>query len=91
MIAAAPLFYLKQKGVPGGIAMLIVIALIVVLGLLIGWMIGGSLNDFTANLPKYQERLTAQSARLVQWLGGMGWHLDQGLIKTIVDPRNNFV
>ncbi len=86
VIAAAPLFYLKQKGVPGGVAMLIVIALIVVIGLLIGWMIGGSLNDFTANLPKYQERLTAQSARLVQWLGGMGWDLDQGLIKTIVDP-----
>ncbi len=86
VIAAAPLFYLKGKGVPGGIAMLIVIGLIVVLGLLIGWMIGGSLNDFTANLPKYQERLSAQSARLVQWLGDLGWHLDQGLIKSVVNP-----
>jgi predicted PurR-regulated permease PerM len=86
VIAAAPLFYLKQKGVPGGLAMLIVIALIVIIGLLIGWMIGGSLNDFTANLPKYQERLSGQSVKLVEWLGGFGLQLDQQAIMTIIDP-----
>ncbi|MEJ2464054.1 MAG: AI-2E family transporter, partial [Candidatus Thiodiazotropha sp.] len=86
VIAAAPLFYLKQKGVPGGLAMLIVIAMIVVIGLLIGWMIGGSLHDFTTNLPKYQERLSGQSVRLVVWLRGLGLQLDQEAIKTIIDP-----
>ena len=86
VIAAAPLFYLKQKGFPGGLAMLIVIGMIVVIGLLIGWMIGGSLNDFTANLPKYQERLSAQIVRLVVWLNGLGVQLDQEAIKTIIDP-----
>jgi predicted PurR-regulated permease PerM len=86
VIAAAPLFYLKQKGVPGGFAMLIVIALIVIVGLLIGWMIGGSLNDFTANLPKYQERLSVQSVKLVQWLDGFGLYLDQQAIMTVIDP-----
>ncbi len=86
VIAAAPLFYLKQKGVPGGVAMLIVIAMIVVIGLLIGWMIGGSLHDFTVNLPKYQERLSGQSVRLVEWLRGLGLQLDQEAIKTIIDP-----
>jgi predicted PurR-regulated permease PerM len=72
VIAAAPLFYLKEKGVPGGIAMLLVVALIIVVGMLMGWMIGGSLNDFTANLPKYQERLSGQSGKLIAWLGGWG-------------------
>jgi predicted PurR-regulated permease PerM len=86
IIAAAPLFFLKQKGVPGGIAMLIVIAMIVIIGILIGWMIGGSLNDFTANLPKYQERLSGQSARLVIWLRDWGVQLDQETLKTIVNP-----
>lgn len=86
VIAAAPLFYLKDRGVPGGIAMLIVIAMIVVIGLLIGWLIGGSLNDFTANLPKYQERLSGQSGKLVNWLGGWGLQLDQQMLKTMVDP-----
>ncbi len=86
VIAAGPLFYLKQRGVPGSIAMLIVIAMIVTLGLLIGWVIGGQLNDFTANLPKYQERLSAQSLGLVAWLSEWGLHLDQQALKTFVDP-----
>jgi predicted PurR-regulated permease PerM len=86
VIAAAPLFYLKDKGVPGSIAMLFVITLIIVIGLVMGWMIGGSLNDFTANLPKYQERLSGQSARLVTWLSGWGLQLDLQMIKTIIDP-----
>jgi AI-2 transport protein TqsA len=86
VIAAPPLFYLKERGVPGGLAMLIVIAMIVVIGILIGWMIGGSLNDFTANLPKYQERLSFQSGKLVQWLQAQGVHLDQQAMKTFLDP-----
>lgn len=86
VIAAPPLFYLKQRGVPGGLAMMIVIALIVVIGILIGWMIGGSLNDFMTNLPKYQERLSLQSGKLVQWLQAQGLHLDQQALKTFLDP-----
>lgn len=86
VIAAAPLFYLKQKGVPGSIAMLVVIAMIVTIGLLLGWMVGGSLNDFTANLPSYQDRLSAQSVALVSWLSELGLQLDQQALKTIVDP-----
>ncbi|MEJ2393667.1 MAG: AI-2E family transporter [Candidatus Thiodiazotropha sp.] len=86
VIAAPPLFYLKERGLPSGVAMLIVVAMIVVIGLLIGWMIGGSLNDFTANLPKYQERLSVQGVKLANWLSGWGLHLDQQMIKTIVNP-----
>ncbi len=86
VIAAAPLFYLKSKGMPAGIAMLLVILLIVVIGLLMGWMIGGSLNDFTANLPKYQERLSGQSVRLVTWLRDWGLQIDQQMIKAVIDP-----
>jgi predicted PurR-regulated permease PerM len=86
VIAAAPLFYLKQKGVPSGIAMLIVISMIVIIGFLIGWMIGGSLNDFTANLPKYQQRLSGQSVRLASWLREWGVQLDQQMLKTVVNP-----
>lgn len=86
VIAAPPLFYLKGKGVPGSLALLIVIAFIIVVGMLVGWMIGGSLNDFTANLPNYQERLSAQSASLMQWLEGRGLPLEVEALKTMFDP-----
>jgi AI-2 transport protein TqsA len=86
VIAAPPLFYLKDRGVPSGLAMLAVIAMIIILGLLIGWMIGGSLNDFTKNLPTYQERLSAQSGRLFMWLQEQGIQLDQAAIRTFFNP-----
>lgn len=86
VIAAPPLFYLKGKGMPGGLALLIVISLIVVLGMLIGWLIGGSLNDFTANLPKYQERLTAQSVTLLAWLQEQGAQVDPQALKAMFNP-----
>ncbi|MCU7842274.1 MAG: AI-2E family transporter [Candidatus Thiodiazotropha sp. (ex Monitilora ramsayi)] len=86
VIAAPPLFYLKDRGVPSGLAMLAVIAMIIILGMLIGWMIGGSLNDFTKNLPLYQERLTAQSGRVIQWLQGQGVQLEQEAVRAFFNP-----
>lgn len=86
VIAAPPLFYLKDRGVPSGLAMLAVIAMIIILGMLIGWMIGGSLNDFTKNIPLYQERLTAQSGQVIQWLQGQGVQLEQEAVRAFFNP-----
>ena len=86
VIAAPPLFYLKGKGVPGGLALLMVISFIVVAGMLIGWLIGGSLNDFTTNLPKYQERLSVQSTSLMLWLTAHGVPLELEALKTMFNP-----
>ncbi|MET0067163.1 MAG: AI-2E family transporter [Candidatus Thiodiazotropha sp.] len=86
VIAAPPLFYLKHKGVPGGLAMVVVIGMIVVIGMLIAWLVGGSLNDFTSNLPKYQENLKLKSADLVNWLAAQGIDLDLQALTTYFDP-----
>ncbi len=86
VIAAPPLFFLKDRGVPGGLAMVLVIGMIVVVGLLIAWLVGGSLNDFTNNLPKYQENLKLKSAHLVEWLAGQGVDLDLQSLTTYFDP-----
>ncbi|MCU7807735.1 MAG: AI-2E family transporter [Candidatus Thiodiazotropha sp. (ex Semelilucina semeliformis)] len=86
VIAAPPLFFLKERGVPSGLAMLAVIAMIIVFGMLIGWMIGGSLNDFTKNLPQYQERLSVQSGRVVTWLQAQGLEFDQEALKSFINP-----
>jgi predicted PurR-regulated permease PerM len=86
VIAAPPLFFLKEKGVPGGLAMVSVVGMIIIVGLLLAWLVGGSLNDFTSNLPKYQESLKFQSARLVAWLGQQGIDLDLQAMTTYFDP-----
>ncbi|MCU7920137.1 MAG: AI-2E family transporter [Candidatus Thiodiazotropha sp. (ex Dulcina madagascariensis)] len=86
VIAAPPLFFLKQKGVPGALAMILVVGMIIVIGLMIAWLVGGSLNDFTGNLPKYQQSLKTQSAELVNWLAGQGIELDARALSTYFDP-----
>ncbi|MCU7905827.1 MAG: AI-2E family transporter [Candidatus Thiodiazotropha sp. (ex Epidulcina cf. delphinae)] len=86
VIAAPPLFFLKQKGVPGALAMILVVGMISVIGLIMGWLVGGSLNDFTGNLPKYQQSLKLHSTELVNWLTGHGVELDDRALSTYFDP-----
>lgn len=86
VIAAPPLFYLKDKGVPSGLAMVSVIGMIIIVGLLLAWLVGGSLSDFTNNLPGYQQVLKQQSAKLVAWLSQQGLDLDLNALTTYFDP-----
>ena len=86
VMATPPLFYLTSKGVPNGLALSVVVLGIILCGILLGWMIGGSLDDFKANLPKYQERLTEQSHGLFLWLQNYGVKLNEGALLGYVNP-----
>jgi predicted PurR-regulated permease PerM len=86
VMATPPLFYLTEKGVPNWLALSIVVAVIILCGVLLGWMLGGSLEDFKANLPKYQERLAEQSHGLFLWLQNYGFKLNEGALLGYVNP-----
>ncbi|MEW8052233.1 MAG: AI-2E family transporter [Candidatus Thiodiazotropha sp.] len=86
VISAPPLFYLKEKGVPGGLAMMLVVGMIIVIGVLMAWLVGGSLDDFTKNLPKYQESLKLQSTNFVTWLSTLGVELNAQVLTTYFNP-----
>ena len=72
IIGSPPLFWLKQKGVPSGLSLLIVILGIVCIGLMVGWMLGSSLKAFTEDLPAYDAKLQHQIAAFTAWLGSKG-------------------
>jgi predicted PurR-regulated permease PerM len=86
IIAAPPLFYLKQHKIPTGIALLLVIGVIVLAGVLLGAMVGNSVDDFSAQLPIYQERLSTQTVTLLAWLDGIGITIPRETITKLVDP-----
>ncbi len=86
IIAAPALFFLKEKGLPTFVALLLVIAVVVGIGLLLGVLVGRSVDDFTAQLPMYQERLQGQTTALLAWLGEWGVPLPQEAITKFVDP-----
>ena len=86
VLTAPPLFFLRNRGVPTGVALLLVILALVAAGSGLAALIGGSLNDFSANLPHYEERLQQQVGEMKGWLGGLGVHLPNEALTSLLDP-----
>ena len=86
VICAPPLFWLKNKGVPTSLSVLILVTGILVIGLAIAALAGTSVNSFSQNLPAYQVRLKEMTQAVLSWLGGKGINIhDQSLIDAF-DP-----
>jgi AI-2 transport protein TqsA len=62
IISALPLFWLRQKGLPSWVSLLIVILSVFIVVLLIAGLVGTSIRDFTGDLPMYEEKLRQQTA-----------------------------
>lgn len=72
VICSPPLAWMHKKGVPYGIAMLVIVGIIVIFGLIIGAVVGSSVNSFSQDLPEYQTRLRGISGTFHDWLSGLG-------------------
>jgi predicted PurR-regulated permease PerM len=68
------------------VALLLVMLGLVLVGGSLAALIGGSLNDFTANLPHYETRLRQQVGDLLAWLEGLGVHLPREIFSEMLDP-----
>jgi len=68
IITSPPFIWMQKKGVPKVLALLFIIVAFLSVLFLIGMLIGTSVNDFTSNLPFYQEKLTNQTQALISWL-----------------------
>jgi len=86
IICLQPLKWLTEKGIPSGIAVLIITLTLVLLGSLIGAFVGASIADFSRNLPTYQARLTEQTAALINWLAGYGIDLNSQPLRENLNP-----
>ncbi|WP_075188348.1 AI-2E family transporter [Teredinibacter haidensis] len=86
VICTPPLMWMKSKGLPGWLAMLIVVANIAVGGLVVGVVVGSAIADFRQDLPLYQMRLTELTSGLFQKLAAMGLSVDAQQIRTSFNP-----
>jgi AI-2 transport protein TqsA len=72
-ILSLPLLsWLQSRKVPTGLAVLATVAADVAVLAGLGLLVGGSVNDFTAEVPKYQARLGAMVTSTMQWLEARG-------------------
>ena len=60
MVGTPPLFWMRRKGVPNPLAVLVVVLGMLGILVLIGSLVGTSIADFTSRVPYYQQRLDEQ-------------------------------
>ena len=86
MIVSPLLGWLKDRGIPGGLAILLIVILILLVGLLLTAVIGSSVDNFRQDIPLYSAKLTAMSEGVQQWLSLRGIVIDQQLWQNSFDP-----
>ena len=86
IICAGPFFWLQQHKIPAPIALLLVISVVMLGGLVVVTLIGTSVNDFTNELPVYQEKLRIQTLTLFDWLDGLGIKVSKQILLEHFNP-----
>ena len=86
IISTAPMFWLQRKGVPSGVALLIVVIGIVAVITLMAALIGQSVSSFSRDLPMYQEKIKAQTMALLGWLNQHGMDTKSLALERTFDP-----
>lgn len=86
VICTPPLLWLKERGIPNGLAMLIVISFIVIGGVMVGMVVGKSISAFRLDLPEYQVKLTLITSQLFTYLERFGLNIDLSQLRESFNP-----
>ncbi len=71
-IIVTPLLnWLRGRGLPAWLAILLILLIILTLGFLLVVMVGSSLTDFSAAIPEYQQGLQAKTLQLFNFFTGL--------------------
>ena len=85
-VAIPPMFWLQRHKVPTVLAILMVITVVLMAMLIIGALIGSSLNEFSRDLPNYQAQLRAKINVATVWLNEHGVAVSNQDILQYIDP-----
>jgi predicted PurR-regulated permease PerM len=90
VLVVPPLQYMRSHGLPAWAAMLVVVATLLGAGSAVVGLFSGSLSDFNASLPSYQERVKGLTGELVTLLDNVGIHVSRQAVNSIIDPGRIF-
>jgi AI-2 transport protein TqsA len=86
LLGTPPILWLKEKRIPSGIAVLIVMAVMIIVIVLIGAQIGSSFSSFSAELPLLQTRIREQVLQLSLVLSHKGIVLTNKFLLEYINP-----
>jgi AI-2 transport protein TqsA len=87
LLGIPPVLWLKEKRIPSGFAVLIVMAGMIIILLMIGAQIGTSVNSFSDELPLLQSHIREQVLELSALLKSKGFSGTQKILMDYVNPE----
>lgn len=90
VLCSPPLAYLKNRNVPSGLAILIIMLVIVSLGGILGTIFTSSLSAFAGDIPFYSSRLEEMAGNLLVWLQGLGLDIDESQLQGLFQLQSVF-
>ncbi len=86
IIAAAPVTWLRNKGVPAGLALVIVIVAMIGLMFSMALLLTSPIEGFSRALPAYVDSLRDLNAKFVQWMSKVGFDVPEAGMRRAFDP-----
>jgi AI-2 transport protein TqsA len=87
LLGTPPVLWLKEKRIPSGFAVLIVMSGMIIILILISIQIGSSVSSFTNELPLLQSRLREQILELSLWLNNKGIVVTNKFFLAYINPE----
>ena len=85
-LCAPLLYWLQRRGVPDGLAVLVIISGLLVVALYLMIFVGRSLNSLSQQLPICQERIAATMTQVFAWLNNLGIEVTKSPLADYVTP-----
>lgn len=75
----------QTHGLSKSVSLTLVMLLVISIGVVLMLLIGSSLTDFSRMVPEYQQKISAEWAGVLRWLGDHGFSITE-TIKEMIDP-----
>lgn len=86
IICVPPLFWMQKKGIPGIVGIFILMSGVIAMQMLLVTLVSSSINDFSSNLPFYQDRLKILTVQSLEILSNKGVELETSKLAEVFNP-----
>jgi predicted PurR-regulated permease PerM len=86
IICAPPLFWMRKKGIPTVVSILLLVFILLGAEMLFASLIGSSIDEFSRSLPHYQVRLRELTGTFITWVKAQGFEINNEVLLEQLDP-----
>jgi AI-2 transport protein TqsA len=88
ILLIGPSQWLRGKGVPGWLATALILSVFILVCLFMVVLVEKSIQDFTQNIPEYNEKLKGITGKVVSFADSKGMHLGNKKLVDMLNPQS---